>query len=186
MNDAETYVENYLRSLLPDFQRKGLGQSVTELNVWEKVLIYKYSLDGYESLNKALRRGKPHPMERLLNEALAKLPDFEDVVFRGADLGESKKQFYKQAFENQEVFTEPAFLSASKFMSIANMYSRGNCIFHIDSLHGKSIEELAFFGVGSGQNEREILFRSSSRFLITGLAEIEGLTQFTVKEIDQP
>lgn len=182
MNDARTYVENYLGRLLLDFQRKGLGQSVTELNVWEKVLIYKYSLDGYESLNGALRQGKPHPMERLLNEALSKLPDFKGGVMRGARLSGKTKEFYQQERELGLPFVEPAFMSSSTSFSVANMFSRSDTIFYIDSEHGKGIEQLAFFGAGNPTNEKEVLFKSQSLFLVDSIKT--GLrTEIFLKEL---
>ncbi len=176
-------MENYLASELLDFQHKGLGEAVTELSVWEKVLIYSYSLDGYEGLNEALRAGKAHRMEGVLNEALGKLPDIGDAVYRGALLAEHEKSIYVKHFQEQTPLVEPAFISSSTSKRVANLYSGADTLFYIESEHGKSIEQFSFYGKNHPQNEREILFKSKSIFIVDAVEKILRTTEIFLKEI---
>ena len=60
-------LEEFVRQRLPDIVRKiernNIGAAVTELNVYEKALIYYYSIEGYEQLNEDLRDGKSNEYE---------------------------------------------------------------------------------------------------------------------------
>jgi hypothetical protein len=51
LQTAKTYVENYLSREMDAFIKRGIGLEEDELNLYDMVLIYKYSLDGYEALN---------------------------------------------------------------------------------------------------------------------------------------
>ncbi len=123
-------------------------------------------------------------MEVLLNGALDKLPDYKDVVFRGTILPSSVKALYFQALEHKIAIKEPAFLSTSQSELTAQMFSRADTILRIDSLHGKNIERMAFYGITGVQNEREILFKSETNFQVTGFRDRFGLLEFTLKEIE--
>ena len=182
MDDIKAYVENYLRRELDDFQKKGLGKNLPELNLWEMVLVYKYSLDGYEGLNEALRSGRTHPMEELLNKLLDKLPDYEGLVFRGEEMSSYRKDFFQEVLANKVSLEEPAFLSTTRSEQIAQMFSRGDTVFRIASFSGKSIEAVAFHGLGSPMNEREVLFKSKTRFRVLAIELEQGKTYITLIE----
>ena len=131
-----------------------------------------------------LREGKTHPMEGLLNEALSKLPDFKGLVMRGAILNKRTKDFYTQLAGTANTFVEPAFVSTSKSFGTANMYSRADTLFFIESRHGKEIEQLSFFGTDSPANEKEVLLRSRALFLVEQVERIKYTTHVFLKEVE--
>lgn len=183
MQAAKTYVENYLSHEKEAFIRRGIGLEEDGLTIYDKVLIYKYSLDGYEALNEALRESKTHPMASLLNDALKKLPDYRGFVFRGAVLTTLKKQEYKRKLEQKMFLEEAGFLSTSLSRNIANQFNRSDILFKIYSFHGKPIEQYSFHGLSNPFNEREVLFRSNTRFDILDIEKSAGTMLITLEEI---
>ncbi|MEK7256231.1 MAG: ADP-ribosyltransferase domain-containing protein [Bacteroidota bacterium] len=153
------------------------------MTVWEQVLIYKYSLDGFESLNAALREGKPHPMERLLNEALDKLENYQENIFRGVVLTKGQKQFFKELHEMQGTFVEPAFVSSSKSKRVATMYAKTDTLLNIQSERGKEIERFSFYGVGNPMNEKEVLMKSKTVFEVVGVEQGLWTTEIFLREM---
>ena len=105
-------------------------------------------------------------MEELLNKLLDKLPDYEGLVFRGEEMSSYRKDFFQEVLANKVSLEEPAFLSTTRSEQIAQMFSRGDTVFRIASFSGKSIEAVAFHGLGSPMNEREVLFKSKTRFRV--------------------
>jgi hypothetical protein len=183
LQDAKTYVENYLQRELEEFVRRGVGLDETELTLYDKVLIYKYSLDGYEPLNETLRSGRSHPMANLLNEALEKLPDYRGVVYRGTVLTNLLKEEYKRNLAQNIQLEEAGFLSTSLSRNIANQFNRNDTLFSIYSFHGKQIELFSFHGISNPFNEKEVLFKSNSQFSILDIEETSGTTLITLEEI---
>ena len=51
---AKTYLENEIR-IIENSHRNDISP---ELTVFEKAIVYKYTEDGYESLNETLRKNK--------------------------------------------------------------------------------------------------------------------------------
>src|ERR1700753_679175 len=87
------------------------------LTLEEQALIYRYTEGGYASLNETLRANNGHYMPeygRFLADALAKLPDFEDIVYRAADLSTYQLKKYEAANEKNVILVEPSFISTSK------------------------------------------------------------------------
>lgn len=71
-----------------------------KLNIYEKAIVFKYSEDGYETLNETLRdsRGKTNTeFGKLLIKVLDKLSDFEELVYRSANLTTKEFQRYSRA-----------------------------------------------------------------------------------------
>lgn len=165
------------------FIKRGIGLEEDGLSIYDKVLIYKYSLDGYEALNETLRAGKEHPMASLLNEALDKLPDYRGFVFRGAILSTFTKEDYKRKLEQKMHLEEAGFLSTSLSRNIANQFNRSDTLFKIYSFHGKSIEQYSFHGISNPFNEKEVLFRNNTRFDIIDIEEMDGTMLITLEEI---
>ena len=129
MKTVEKLVETYFKSDYEEFLKRKQGEFITTLSLHEKVLVYKYTKDYYEDLNEALRDGKEPESAQYLNEVLRKLPDYRDLVFRGTELSEAKKEHFRLRLESGELYTEPAFFSATKSELIANEFSRGDTIF---------------------------------------------------------
>lgn len=183
LQTVKTYVENCLGREKDAFIRRGIGLEEDGLTIYDKVLIYKYSLDGYEALNEALRAGKEHPMAALLNYALGKLPDFRGFVYRGSILTDLLKADFRRKLEQKMYLEEPGFLSTSLSRNIANQFNRSDTLFKIYSFHGKSIEQYSFHGLSNPFNEKEVLFRSNTRFEVLEYEEIAGTTFITLEEI---
>jgi len=80
-------------------------------------------------------------------------------------LGLPELQNYIDAFEKNSILVEHSFVSTSASYSIANMFG-GNCKFEMISRSGKAIESYAKYGIGSGQNEYEVLFRPNRKFRV--------------------
>ncbi len=134
-------------------------------------------------MNEDLRDGKDNKYERYLNQALEKLPNYEEESYRGVALSQTKIDFYKKAEENDNEITEPAFISSSKSMRVAQSFSRGNTIFIIASKTGKEIEQFSFYGSQSPQNEKEVLFKSKSKFRVIKVNDSQNITLISLEEI---
>jgi len=179
--------EEFVKQRLPDFLQKveknKIGEDISELNIYEKTLIYYYSIEGYEQLNEDLRDGKDSVYGNYLNQALEKLPNYEEESYRGVSLSPTKIDFYKKAAENDDEIIEPAFFSSSKSMRTAQSYSRGNTVFIIASKTGKEIEQLSFYGSQNPQNEKEVLFKSKSKFKVIRVNDSQNITLISLEEI---
>lgn len=121
-----------------------------------------YTGPGYADLNRALREGTMDASQKAridaINEALAKLPDHNGVVYRGTTLPQSVIDDYKVG----EVVTEKAFTSTSSSASTA---FPGNVEFTIVSKTGKDVAPYSTVEA-MGVKENEILFRSGTNFEI--------------------
>jgi len=179
--------EEFVKQRLPDFLQKveknKIGEDISELNIYEKTLIYYYSIEGYEQLNEDLRDGKDSVYGNYLNQALEKLPNYEEESYRGVSLSPTKIDFYKKVAENDDEIIEPAFFSSSKSMRTAQSYSRGNTVFIIASKTGKEIEQLSFYGSQNPQNEKEVLFKSKSKFKVIRVNDSQNITLISLEEI---
>lgn len=94
---------------------------------YEKTLIYKYTGEGYDSLNEKLREGKQDEYEDQLNRFFDKLPNFEGVVYRGINLASKQIATYQSAEKNNSIIVEKAFTSSTASVITATLY--GNTIF---------------------------------------------------------
>ena len=136
--------------------------TLPELTVYEKAIIFKYSEDGYLDLNERLRlsEGKDISDFRiLLDESLSKLPDYQGIVFRGVDFPKYKIDEYITKLSNNEFVTETAFLSTS--LKVNEAYKYGMTTLRIFSERGKFIGSISKY-----QNEKEVLFRYNTTFEI--------------------
>ena len=144
------------------------------LTNFEKAIIFKYSVTGYEDVNEQLRlnQGQNLPLfAQLLNECLSKLPDHEGVVYRGEDLSQKQAEIYISAFEKDEIITKSQFCSSSRSKETAYMF--GKTSIKIYSKTGKKIEHIANFGMNDSQNEREVLFRCNTNFEVVDISQDE-------------
>jgi ADP-ribosyltransferase exoenzyme len=166
----EEYAGKYLSSELQSVK------NIVEprLNDYEKAVIYKYSENGYEEINEQLRsnQGQLLPeFAQFLNDSLAKLPNYEGVVYRGEDLSKTQAAIYIRAYEKDEIITKNQFFSSSLSKEIAYMF--GKTSIKIYSKTGKMIEHIANFGIDDSQNEREVLFRCNTDFEVVEIVQDE-------------
>ena len=174
--------EAFVKQKLPDFLRKvekdDIGKDITELNVYEKTLIYYYSIEGYLQLNEDLRDSKENEYEWHLSQALGKLPNYVGVVYRGCELSSWEIDRYRKAEIDDTEVIDLAFMSCSTSKPVAHQFSKGSTIFRIISKTGKSVVQLSFH-----VNEKEILFQSKCKFKVTEIDDSGNLTTITLREI---
>lgn len=182
MENLKSYVEenlsNEVKIILSSWRSEVLNEY---LSLWEKTIIFKYSNDAFYELNQKLRVEKGLEITefgKFLQFCLSKLPDFKDIVYRGANLTKNEIEKYLIAYQEKSILTENSFISATKSKNIA--YQHGRCIFRIISKRGKDIEPLS-----KHMKEQEILFCCNSNFKVLTFAEdIYGKGVFiTLKEI---
>ncbi len=151
-------------------------------------IIYHYSDSGYENINNTLIENKviiTNSHVRFLCETLNKLPDHQDVVFRGVDFNTSQKQRYIDALNGNTPIQEFSFFSTSRSELIANSFSKGDTLFMIFSKTGKQIEKFSKFGLYSGQNEKEVLFLPNTTFEVLDVLQSTTKTTIILEEIIQ-
>jgi len=181
VSELQEFVKNRLSSELQELKNKGIGQANSQLNDFEKTLIYYYSLEGYQSINENLREGLISDYESHLNDALAKLPNHEGLVYRGIELSKTQIDYYIDSFESKSTINELAFISCSTSLLIAHNY--GNTTMTIVSKTGKMIENLSFYGLNSGQNEKEVLFQSKTTFKVLDVEQENDYINLILEEI---
>lgn len=182
--DLQKYVETFLTTELKEILNSNRHKNTSELNEFEKAIIYNYSDIGYESLNETLRDGKDLPeFGKYLNYALKKLPDYKLICYRSIRVSKSKLQEYYDAFTNNSIIIEKSFLSCSKSRLVASGFS-SSPLFIISSKRGKEIEKIAKFGIDTGENEKEVLFMSGSKFKVMDITEEADKTiRITLEEV---
>lgn len=77
---TEEYAKEYLFREIKEIETSNRLNVLTGLSVYEKAVILKYSVDGYEDLNEKLRLSKGENISvfgMLLDECLSKLPDYQ-------------------------------------------------------------------------------------------------------------
>ena len=182
------YLEKYARQRLKDELHKihtRYSSVLPELTDVEKAVIHWYSENGYESLNEKLRDSKGKnmpPLGEFLNLALSKLPNHEDIVFRGMRYYKSRVEKYQTAFDKKEPVIEYSFTSTSTSDRVARMF--GNGIFlEIFSKTGKNIDNVTKYGLTSGQNEKEVLFKSSTPFYVIDIQHSNQYAHIILQEV---
>ena len=181
MESLEHFVNDRLKNELEEFNEKNIGTSFINLSIHEKVLIYYYTLEGYQSINEELRESKNSQYETHLNNVLTKLPNFEGLVYRGLRLSNAQLKRYIDCFISNTPIEELGFCSCSESILVARLF--GNATFSILSKSGKSVQELSFYGSNSSQNEQEVLFRSKTKFKILDVDNNNGDINIILEEI---
>jgi len=182
---AEEYARAFLEREIREIENSERNNVVSMLSVFEKALVFKYSEDGYESLNEGLRilKGKNNSeFGKLLRLTLRKLPNYVNVVYRSAKLTEAEMQRYQEAFESDDLIREYSFVSTSRSRAAAMMWN-GSVLFRILSKTGKEIEGIAKYGIFSGQNEKEVLFMPNLKFRVVGIRKDKDYTLISLEEI---
>jgi hypothetical protein len=178
------YVIHNLSRELEEVKTSEIVYVKSDLSLEERTLIYKYTEDGYEQLNERLRVSKGKDISefgKLLDKTMAKLPDYEDITFRAADLTDIELQNYLSAHENNGILVEHSFVSTSKSKVIAYGFGK-TCRFTIVSKSGKDIEPFAKYGAHHPQNEKEVLFRPNTRFKVLEVTKEGKYTLITLEE----
>lgn len=185
MSTPEKYCKKHLEKEVDDIEKSDRNIELSELSIYEKTIIYKYSLDGYREVNERLRKSKGKKMTefgKLLSNALDKLPDHEALVYRSADLTKSELKRYQDALKSKAPLLEYAFISTTKFRLIA-MNFNGNTLFRIYSRTAKDIEKIAKFGTHGNPNEKEVLFNANKKFNVLAISQETTYTLITMEEI---
>lgn len=183
---TEEYAKKHLFREIQEIENSNRLNVLTELSIYEKAIILKYSEDGYLDLNEKLLLSEGENISifgLILDECLEKLPDYQDVVYRGDSLTMFEINQYNHRFVNQEYYEEYFFFSSSKSKNKAYEYAKPHknefsVIFIIFSKRGKDISSLAKYEI-----EREILFRYNSRFNVINIEERENVYFIILKEI---
>ena len=127
----------------------------------------------YRSLNAALREGTPLTPEQQalsdnLSSALAKMPDYEGIVYRGMNLTSEQLAEYVPG----ETVTWDAFTSTDTTDPFP-----GNTQVVIESSTGKLIS--AYSQV---ETENEVLFDKGSQFVVESNQQVDGTTYLTLRQ----
>lgn len=182
-DELQKYVTQYLGRELREVTNSHRTTVLNELDNFEKAIVYKYTEDGYEAVNENLRNDKriPELGVHLIN-VMKKLSDYKLLCYRAVKLNKSEIQKYQDALANETVITEKSFLSCSKSKAIALAFCQSP-LFIILSKHGKDIEKIAKFGIDSGQNEKEILFKPNSKFRVLEIKQEKDRVTITLEEV---
>lgn len=179
------FVENSFKNELKIISESFRNDELSNLSNYEKTIIYKYSEDYYEFTNERLRvsKGKDiNDFSNFLIKSLKKLPNYKLICYRSAYLNKSEIKKYTSAFEKNIEIIEYSFVSCSKSRLLANMFSPANVIFIIHSKSGKEIEKIAKFGINSGQNEKEVLFKPNTKFQVLNIKQANGKNLIYLQE----
>lgn len=161
----EEYATTYLKKEISIIENSHRKDVLTELTVFDKAIIYKYTEDGFDDLNEKLRTSKGKniiPFGILLAECLDKLPDFIGTVFRSENLAKHEWEEYSLAFKNNSLITKHGFTSTSKSQLSANKF--GNYRFEIFVQKGKNIEKIAKY-----DDEKEVIIRYNTNFMVVSI-----------------
>ena len=124
---TEEYAKENLFREIKEIENSHRLNVLTELTVYEKAIIYKYSEDGCLDLNEKLRLSEGKDISTfglLLDKCLSELPDYQDVVYRGDSLTMFEINQYNHRFVNQEYYEEHFFFSSSKSINKAYEYAK--------------------------------------------------------------
>jgi len=142
-------------------QQQTEKNAVTTLTKEEKSAVADYTGSAYRAINAGLRSGvlEEHQWQQVdrINSALGKLPDYKGEVKRQAML--TAEQF--GAYQVGKIVEERGFTSTSTKKDWS--WHVTGTDFIINSKTGKDIEKLSLHG----STEKEVLFRSGTRFRIT-------------------
>ncbi|WP_264524943.1 ADP-ribosyltransferase [Flavobacterium sp. N502536] len=175
-----TYVTTYLSEEHEVIQNTERATELSEINTFEKTIVYKYTKDAFQELNQDLLKNggqNDSPFGTFLEMTLDKLPSYRDIVYRGTFLSPKALEKYTTALEKGTDVTEHSFFSTSKSRSIAEGF--GTTLLRIVSKNGKEIEKISKFGIHENPNEQEVLFKLNSTFSVLS---IEG-NLITLEEI---
>lgn len=130
----------------------------------EIAAVSEYGNTYYRRINSYLR-DKDAPRQEyeenfaiVMNNALNKLPNYSETVYRGGTFSKALLSKYKTGV----TVTEDAFVSTSKYAGTA---LEGDTFFIIRSKTGKEVEKIMEFEI-EGPTEGEVLFKPGTRFKV--------------------
>ena len=181
---TEEYAKEHLFREIKEIENSNRLNVLTELTVYEKAIIYKYSEDGYLDLNEKLRLSEGEDISifgLILDECLRKLPDYQDVVYRGESLTDFELETYRLAFNNNELVRKYFFASSSESRSKAYEWcnKKNRVLLEIFSFSGKAIELVSKYPA-----EKEILFRYNSDFWVDDFIFDEEKNLYLITKIE--
>jgi hypothetical protein len=183
MTKAEKYVKAHLAAELAEVLALPISAVQNGLTVYEKTLIYHYTKDGYAAINAALRKSRKTVLTNLLGQALKKLPEYRDQVFRTAYLSSRQLSAYQRAFRDDLPMTERSFLSSSMASGLARQLPPHNVRFQIASRSGRSVETVSHLGIYSISNEEEVLFPPGCQFRVQAVTQMKNYVLIILEEI---
>ena len=184
-NLLENYVKDKLVAELNEIENSERGKCSLPITKYERAIIYKYTDDGFESLNESLREGRQiSDFGNFLHYSLEKLPNYGGICYRSIKSTDVSLNEYYNALKTGGIICEKSFLSCSKSKLLA-LYFSNSPLFIIKSKSGKDIEKIAKFGLYdmSGQNEKEILFKHNSKFKVLDILEENGRITILMEEV---
>lgn len=152
-----------LEELVTELRASSAAASATPpLSIDELLAVHSYTGFGSADTNSSQGDAATVVHRRLLVQALAKLPAFDEPVLR-IHMRSSTAQYVVG-----EVVTEPTFFSASFGREISEMPS-GIVVFDIESRTSRDISSLSCF-----RGENEVLFVPGTRFKVVARQEVQG------------
>ncbi len=150
------------------------------MSLYEYTAIQVYSVDGYSSINKALRGSHTdplyqdiYPIIQLIDQGLDKLAPYQGLVKRGSDLPENVLKKHCLGC----IVTYKAFTSTSTRDSFTEGYQ-----FIIKSESGKYIAPISI-----NRAEEEVLFKDNTRFRVVDIKPViindKNTLIFTMEEV---
>lgn len=136
----------------------------SDLTPDEEIAIHRYSVDGYWQINNGLRLNNPklsddiNTVALMILSGLNKLPSWQGVTYRRVPADSNTDNFIR-SLQFGSVIQDPAFVSTSPDLS--DVTGHDGFILRIHSKTGVEITDLA-----DGQENREILFRPNTSFLV--------------------
>ena len=185
MDFIEKHARVHLNREINEIETSNRKLELPELSVYEKAIIYKYSNDGYDSVNEKLRisEGKETiELGKLLRRVINKLPSYVGLVYRGANLTSIEIRRYEKALKLNNGIKEFSFLSCTHSRLIA-MAFRGNVFFRIFSKTGKSVDKVTKFGFHGNSNEKEVIIVPNRNFNVLEVVYASDYTTITMEEI---
>jgi hypothetical protein len=137
----------------------GKGGGGKTFTAADKAAVNDYTGSGYYEVNQTLRQGEMHKDAAKINAALNKLPEYKETTYRVLNIyDEAKLKTYLDRHGEGKTVTYAEFLSTGKQ---PGTFGGGNVNLTVKGKRGRDIEGLSNF-----RSEKEVLFKSGSRFKV--------------------
>lgn len=181
----------YLKSIYPNIREVQLAA----VNAYTQTVRVGNKNSTSREINRKLRNGaKDEYVEiasGLISECLISLPKYKGVSYRGISLS-SKKLSETYLVNIGEVIEEKGFTSSSKLYSVAEEFishdgikkNHKKIILAIKGGNGRDISKISEYnGIFTAENQQEILFDKSTKFLVEGCRIDNGIYYINLKEL---